>query len=67
MALRRPGGAIADSVGYGTAVNSIVEKKVAPAPAAGNAIARFPDGADTNDNSADFKETATPTPGAANR
>jgi hypothetical protein len=67
LALRGPDGRILDSVGWGTASNDFVEGKPAPAPLAGQSIAREPDGADTDDNSRDFviKGAAT-SPGAPN-
>jgi len=55
-----------DSVGWGSANNTFVEKSAAAAPAAGHSIGRKPDGNDSNDNSADFQEFTTPTPRAAN-
>jgi hypothetical protein len=58
-------GTLVDGVGYGTATNAFVEGSVAPAPAAGSAIARIPDGADTDDGGSDWQETS-PTPGAPN-
>jgi len=57
--------ALVDAVGWGTAANGFVEGAAAAAPAAGSVIARLPDGADTNDNAADFA-VASPTPGAPN-
>ena len=38
----------------------------APNPGSGKSIARTPDGQNTNSSAADFKLTATPTPGATN-
>jgi hypothetical protein len=66
VGVRDGSGALVDSVGYGTATNAFVETTAASAPAAGQSIARHPDGNDTNDNSADFTIAATPTPRAAN-
>ncbi|HVY38914.1 MAG TPA: lamin tail domain-containing protein, partial [Polyangia bacterium] len=67
LALRGPDGDIVDSVGWGTATNAFVEGEPAPAPQAGQSIARVPDGHDTNDNSADFTIKSPPiTPGGAN-
>jgi hypothetical protein len=66
VAIRAAGGAVVDSVGYGTATNAFVEGTAAPAPAAGSSIGRVPDGADTDQNAADWLPTATPTPGAPN-
>ena len=70
IGLRDVGGKLADSVGYGTATNAFVETRPAPAPpptaVPGSSGIRLPDGADTDDNGADFSVTATPTPGAPN-
>jgi hypothetical protein len=69
VGLRDPSGALVDSVAWGTATNSFVEGAVAPAPtiapAPGKSAGRHPDGQDTNDNGADFRE-GDPTPGVAN-
>jgi Lamin Tail Domain/Collagen triple helix repeat (20 copies) len=70
IGLRDAGGNLVDSVGYGTAMNAFVERHPAPAPPAtavpGSSDIRLPDGADTDDNAADFNVTAAPTPGAPN-
>jgi hypothetical protein len=70
IGLRDAGGKLVDSVGYGTATNGFVETRPAPAPPStavpGSSDIRLPDGADTDDNGADFAVTAAPTPGAAN-
>jgi hypothetical protein len=70
LAVRDSGGAILDSVGYGDSTNAFVESHPATAPPAtaapGSSSGRIPDGHDTNDNSADFSVSATPSPGAAN-
>jgi len=66
IALLGPDGQILDSVGWGTATNAFVEGTPAPAPAAGQSIARRPDGHDTDANAADFAVASAPTPGAAN-
>jgi hypothetical protein len=66
VALLAPDGNVVDAVGWGTAVNAYVETAPAPAPAAGQSIARVPDGQDTDDNLTDFMVTATPTPRAHN-
>jgi hypothetical protein len=67
LALRAPDQHIVDSVGWGTATNAFVEGSPAPAPSAGQSIARIPDGHDTDNNSADFHLTASPTsPGEPN-
>jgi hypothetical protein len=58
---------IVDSVAYGTVVptHNFIEGAAATAPPAGSAIARSPDGHDTNQNSLDLLVTAR-TPRAAN-
>jgi hypothetical protein len=70
IALRNPGGAIVDSVGYGTATNAFVEASAAPAPPVtappGSSAGRSPDGRDTDDNAGDFAVSPTATPRAAN-
>jgi hypothetical protein len=70
LAVRDTTGAILDSVGYGDSTNAFVESHPTTAPptttAPGSSSGRVPDGHDTNDNSADFSVSSTPTPGAAN-
>jgi hypothetical protein len=66
LALRGPDSNIVDAVGWGSAGNAFVETAPAPAPAAAQAIARRPDGHDSDDNSHDFSIATTPSPGAAN-
>jgi hypothetical protein len=70
IGLREATGKLVDSVGYGTATNAFVETHAATAPPStvppGSSDIRFPDGHDTDDNSADFAVTAVPTPGAPN-
>ena len=70
VAVRDTTGTILDSVGYGDSTNAFVETHAATAPPAtaapGSSSGRVPDGHDTNDNSADFSVSATPSPGAAN-
>jgi hypothetical protein len=70
IAVRDDGGVILDSMGYGDATNAFVEGHAATAPPAtaapGSSDVRLPDGHDTNDNSADFSVSATPSPGATN-
>jgi hypothetical protein len=66
VALELPDGTIVDSVGWGTATNAFVVVAAAVAPASGHSIGRHPDGTNTNDNSTDFVEETTPTPGATN-
>jgi hypothetical protein len=69
VGIRDATGLLLDSVGWGTAANGFVEgaAAVAPAvtPAPGKSDARRPDGADTDDNAADFTE-GDPTPGLPN-
>lgn len=55
-----------DSVGYGSATGPFIETNPAPGPPVGGSIGRSPNGADTDDNSADFKTFAIPSPGVAN-
>jgi hypothetical protein len=70
VGIRDSTAALVDSVGWGTATNTLVEGTAAPAPPAtaapGSSIIRLPDGDDTNANAADFTITATATPKAAN-
>jgi hypothetical protein len=72
VALRDAGGAIVDSVAYGTvtAGNAFIETAAAPTPPSvaspGGSIERTPNGTDTDDNSHDFTTTTTATPGVAN-
>jgi Lamin Tail Domain len=69
VGIRDATGLLLDSVGWGTATNAFVEGSPATAPtvapAPGKSDARHPDGADTEDNAADFTE-GDPTPGLAN-
>jgi len=74
VGLRDAGGALVDSVGYSTISimgHALVEGAPAPKPPAspspGGSIGRLPNGADTNNNAADFKVTAQVTPRAANK
>ncbi len=62
-------GKFADGVSYGTltVANAYTETNPAPAPPAGESIARLPNGVSTGDNSKDFQVTTTPTPRAANK
>jgi hypothetical protein len=70
VGIRDAGGALVDSVGWGTATNVLVEGTAAAAPATsaapGTSTGRIPDGDDTNDNSVDFVIDETPTPKASN-
>ena len=65
IAIRASATSLVDSVGYGTAVNAFVEGAPVLAAAQGQAIARKPNGTDTNSNVVDFALQA-PTPHAAN-
>ena len=71
LAVRDAAGTILDSVGYGEATNAFVEGHPAAAPPAtaapGSSADRIPDGHDTNDNAADFRVSATPSPGTSNQ
>jgi hypothetical protein len=61
-----PDGSI-DVLGYGALTNlDQFEGRPAPDVPAGFALARIPDGHDTDDNAADFVAVSPPTPGAAN-
>src|SRR5581483_3294843 len=70
IGLRDGDGNLVDSVGYGAATNAFVETSPATAPpttaAPGSSDARLPDGDDSDDNSADFVVSSTPTPKAPN-
>ncbi|AWT34629.1 hypothetical protein GCM10008956_30830 [Deinococcus arenae] len=57
--------AIIDAVAYGSPTSNRGEGTSAPTTGAGSALARVPDGSDTNANSVDFKVQVS-TPGAAN-
>jgi hypothetical protein len=69
VGLRDASGKLIDSVAYATltTANNFTEKNPAPNPPAQNSIARLPNGVDTNDNSADFRVSAKPTPRAVNK
>ncbi|ADV68915.1 lamin tail domain-containing protein [Deinococcus maricopensis] len=58
-------GALIDAVAYGNPSSNLGEGSSAGGVSAGQALARTPDGADSNANSVDFR-AATPTPGASN-
>src|SRR5687768_16153010 len=67
LVLRPIGGAPIDAVGWGDATSGFVEGSPAPAPPAGSSIERRPggaagNGADTNDNGADWFLQGTPNP-----
>jgi hypothetical protein len=70
VGIRDAGGALVDSVGWGTATNALVEGTAATAPpttaAPGTSAGRTPDGDDTNNNVADFSLDDSPTPRASN-
>jgi hypothetical protein len=59
---------LVDSVAYQTlaTANNLTETTPAANPPADSSLARHPNGADSDDNSADFTVTASITPGAAN-
>ena len=65
LELRDAAGARVDSMGYGTATNGFVEGQPCGAPAAtpspGHSVARIPNGADTDNNAADFTVVSSPT------
>ena len=67
LALRRIGGSVLDSIGWGTAANSFGEGSVAPAPPAKSSLERRPGGSegnwtDTNDNASDWLVDLSPVP-----
>ncbi len=59
-------GAPVDSVGWGSATNALIETCPAPSIPSGSAIARTPNGRDTDSNCADFAVTSVPSPKASN-
>jgi hypothetical protein len=67
---RKADGTVWDSFGWGSATNAYVEgsaaTKATDSTATPRSVGRKTDGADTNDNAADFAVTKTPTPAAAN-
>jgi hypothetical protein len=64
------GALLIDSVGWGSATNALLENCAAPAipttAAPGSALARIPNGRDTDSNCSDFAVTTAPSPRAAN-
>ncbi len=58
---------LVDSVGWGSATNTLVEGMTAPMAAAASSIERLPNGTDTNHNDEDFQVTNSPTPGMLNQ
>jgi DNA/RNA endonuclease YhcR with UshA esterase domain len=67
IVLRPAGGAPIDAIGWGDATSTFVEGAACPAPAAGSSVERLPGGllgnaVDTNDNLADLRIQASPTP-----
>ena len=70
IGVKNTSGTLLDAVAYGTAANGLGEGTPAAAPpttaAPGSSAIRLPDGHDTESNVADFANTATPTPKAAN-
>jgi hypothetical protein len=65
VGLRDAAGTLLDGAGWGTATNVLVEGAAGAAPPAGSALARRPDGTDTDLNAADLA-VVPPTPGAPN-
>jgi hypothetical protein len=63
-AIRDASGMSLDSLGWGSvaSTHAFVETAAAPGPATGASISRTPAGTDTNNNSADFKNTSPSTP-----
>jgi hypothetical protein len=59
-------GTLVDAVGYGTSPGAYVETAPAQSPPAGGSISRRSDGADTDNNAADFARTALHSAGAPN-
>ena len=59
-------GTVVDSVGYGAASGVYVETASADSPAAGGSISRRSDGADSDNNAADFEKTTPHSAGAPN-
>jgi hypothetical protein len=59
-------GQILDSMSYGGLVPGFTEGSSAPVDRGAGSLQRCPSGADTDDNSVDFRAEATITPGAAN-
>lgn len=71
IVLRPIGGEPIDAVGWGDAANAFVEGTAATAAPVSSSLERRPggsggNGADSNDNAADFAVSATPTPRGAN-
>ncbi|MEZ5978489.1 MAG: endonuclease [Planctomycetota bacterium] len=62
----RENSTVVDSVAYEGTMPSAGEGGAAPTDPGVGSIARFPNGADTDDNAVDFVFTTTSTPGAAN-
>ena len=67
VAIRPIGGTPIDSVAWGDSASGFVEGTAAPAPPSGSSLERLPggalgNGADSNDNSADFVMRGTPSP-----
>ena len=65
LALKK-GSASVDEVGYGDANGHFGEGQNAPSPGTTGSIARQPNGTDTQDNSADFAATSSPSQGESN-
>jgi predicted extracellular nuclease len=71
IGIRSADGGLLDAAAYGTAANGLGEGQPATAPpltpSPGSSAERLPDGADTDENAADFRVTATPTPREPNQ
>lgn len=65
VGLHDAGGALIDSMGYGSATGRYVKGRAAPDPGT-TSVGRQPNGKNTGDNSADFRKLTAPTPGRAN-
>ncbi|HEX8546040.1 MAG TPA: lamin tail domain-containing protein [Cytophagaceae bacterium] len=68
IGLRDSKDSLRESVAYGkvNADNIFIEKSACDAPNKATSMSRLPDGKDTDDNSLDFVNTKTPTPGDLN-
>lgn len=66
VALRDAGGAIVDSMGWGSTTSNGFQQGT-PASNFNATMSRIPDGVNTHNNSADFTDSTTPTPRAANK
>ena len=66
LALELPNSTMVDSMGYGTATNGFVNTTAVAAPAAGHSVGLATDGVKTGNDSTDYKDFSSPTPGAPN-